>query len=311
MPFWSPPKQCPQPLEFNANNDLHLLHVLAAANLYAQVHGLPGSWDKATLKDQLRTLSQSDLAHQTLIFTSDTELAQASADLGAEQPRRKLDKVLEVWSKGPPLKPLMFEDNDSNFHMDFVTAAASLRAANYGIPPVSHDQSKQILGQIVPALITTTAAVAGLLGLELYKVVDGSRPRHAFRYSYLRMAESTLSRWVPPTPAIQRFQDLTWTCWDRLEVPAGQPERTLESLLAHLQEHHGLKVSLLLCDTAYLYSRRWSPEKRTRYLSRRVTEVLQEMGWEPKPGQRVLLLELGCEGEEEDIAFPPLHYQLP
>lgn len=43
----------------------------------------------------------------------------------------------------------------------------------------------------------------------------------------------------------------------------------------------------------------------------RVTEVLQEVGWEPKPGQQVVLLELGCEGEEEDIAFPPLHYQLP
>lgn len=27
----------------------------------------------------------------------------------------------------------------------------------------------------------------------------------------------------------------TWTCWDRLKVPAGQPERTLKSLLAHLQ----------------------------------------------------------------------------
>lgn len=36
---------------------------------------------------------------------------------------------------------------------------------------------------------------------------------------------------------------------------------------------------------------------------------MREMCWEPKPGQRVLL-ELGCEGEEEDTTFPPLHYQL-
>lgn len=35
--------------------------------------------------------------------------------------------------------------------------------------------------------------------------------------------------------ATPQFHHLKWTCWDRLEVPAGQPERTLESLLAHIQ----------------------------------------------------------------------------
>lgn len=37
---------------------------------------------------------------------------------------------------------------------------------------------------------------------------------------------------LPPPP---QFHHLTWTCWDRLKVPAGQPERTLKLLLAHLQ----------------------------------------------------------------------------
>lgn len=41
--------------------------------------------------------------------------------------------------------------------------------------------------------------------------------------------------WLLSPPRPLQFQDLTWTCWDRLEVPAGQPERTLGSLLAHLQ----------------------------------------------------------------------------
>lgn len=32
-----------------------------------------------------------------------------------------------------------------------------------------------------------------------------------------------------------QFYHLSWTCWDRLKVTAGQPERTLKSLLDHLQ----------------------------------------------------------------------------
>ncbi|XP_055985491.1 ubiquitin-like modifier-activating enzyme 7 [Sorex fumeus] len=309
MPFWSPPKECPQPLRFDASQDTHLLFVLAAANLYAQVHGWSDSLNQAALKDLLKTLLLPDPQHQARLFTSALELAQASSELGTVQPRRKPSKAYEDCSQGPSLKPLMF-DKDSNFHVDFVTAAASLRAQNYKIQPTNQAQSKQILGQIIPAIATTTAAVAGLLGLELYKLVDGPRPLHAFRNSYLHMAENSLCRQVPFAPAIQMFQNWRWTCWDRLEVSAGQPERTLESLLTHLQEHHGLRVRMLLHDTAYVYSARWPSEKRDQYLSRSLTEVMREMGWEPKPGQRVLVLELSCEGEEDDTTFPPLHYQL-
>ncbi|XP_054992645.1 ubiquitin-like modifier-activating enzyme 7 [Sorex araneus] len=311
MRFWSPPKQCPQPLKFDASQDMHLLFVLAAANLYAQMHELTGSPDQAALKDLLKTLPLPDAQHQAPVFTSDLELAQVSSELGTVQPRRKRSRAWEDWSQGPSLKTLMFnKDDDSNFHVDFVTAAASLRAQNYGIQPANKAQSKQILGQIIPAIATTTAAVAGLLGLELYKVVDGSRPLHAFRHSYLHMAENSLHRQIPSAPAIQTFQNWKWTCWDRVEVSAGQPERTLESLLTHLQERHGVRVRMLLHDTAYVYSARWPPEKRDQYLSRSVTEVMREMGWEPKPGQQVLELELSCEGEEDDTTFPPLHYQL-
>ncbi|XP_021790079.1 ubiquitin-like modifier-activating enzyme 7 isoform X5 [Papio anubis] len=310
-PFWSGPKQCPQPLEFDTNQDMHLLYVLAAANLYAQMHGLPGSQDSTALRELLKLLPQPDPQQMAPIFASNLELASASAEFGPEQ-LKELNKALEFWTVGPPLKPLMFEkDDDSNFHVDFVAAAASLRCQNYGIPPVSRAQSKRIVGQIIPAIATTTAAVAGLLGLELYKVVGGPRPRSAFRHSYLHLAENYLIRYMPFAPAIQTFHHLKWTCWDRLKVPAGQPERTLELLLAHLQEQHGLRVRMLLHGPALLYSAGWSPEKQAQRLPLRVTELVQQVtGQVLAPGLRVLVLELSCEGEEEDTAFPPLHYEL-
>ncbi|XP_032145763.1 ubiquitin-like modifier-activating enzyme 7 isoform X3 [Sapajus apella] len=309
--FWSGPKRCPQPLEFDTNQDTHLLYIWAAANLYAQMHGLPDSRDWTALRELLKLLPQPDPQQMVPIFPSNPELASASAEFGPEQ-LKELNKALEVWSVGPPLKPLMFEkDDDSNFHVDFVAAAASLRCQNYGIPPVNRAQSKLIVGQIIPAIATTTAAVAGLVILELYKVVGGPRPRSAFRHSYLHLAENYFIRYMPFAPAIQMFHHLKWTCWDRLKVSAGQPERTLESLLAHLQEQHGLRVRMLLHHPALLYSARWSPEKQAQCLPLRVTELVQRVtGQEPAPGPRVLVLQLSCEDEEEDIAFPPLHYEL-
>lgn len=40
------------------------------------------------------------------------------------------------------------KDNDSNFHIDFITAASNLRALNYGIPVTSRLQSKIIAGRM-------------------------------------------------------------------------------------------------------------------------------------------------------------------
>lgn len=64
-------------------------------------------------------------------------------------------------------------------------------------------QIKKIVGRIIPAIVTSTAVVAGLLGLELYKVVSGPRPLGTFRHSYLHLAENHFIRSVPSAPAIQ------------------------------------------------------------------------------------------------------------
>lgn len=61
---------------------MHLLFVLAAANLYAQMHGLPGSQDQTALKDLLQLLPLPDPQYLAPIFASDLELTLASAEFG-------------------------------------------------------------------------------------------------------------------------------------------------------------------------------------------------------------------------------------
>ena len=63
--------------------------------------------------------------------------------------------------------PAEFEkDDDTNGHIDFMTAASNLRAAMYSIETADRFKTKLIAGKIVPAIATTTAAVAGLVRIK-------------------------------------------------------------------------------------------------------------------------------------------------
>lgn len=59
-------------------------------------------------------------------------------------------------------------------------------------------QSKRIAGRIVPAIITTTAAVAGLACLEVYKLVWGCQDLSCYRNSNISLAACLLLRVQPP-----------------------------------------------------------------------------------------------------------------
>ncbi|KAF2301885.1 hypothetical protein GH714_030196 [Hevea brasiliensis] len=60
-------------------------------------------------------------------------------------------------------------DKDDQLAVEFVTAAANIRAASFGIPLHSLFEAKGIAGNIVHAVATTNAVVAGLIVIEAIK----------------------------------------------------------------------------------------------------------------------------------------------
>ena len=64
-------------------------------------------------------------------------------------------------------------DKDDPDTLDFVAAASNLRASVFGIPRDSRWDIKEMAGNIIPAIATTNAIIAGWIVLEALKILGG------------------------------------------------------------------------------------------------------------------------------------------
>lgn len=76
-------------------------------------------------------------------------------------------------SQGSAVEPIITFDKDDEDTLDFVTASANLRSIVFGIETKSRFDIKQMAGNIIPAIATTNAIVAGLCVLQSFKVLRG------------------------------------------------------------------------------------------------------------------------------------------
>ena len=76
-------------------------------------------------------------------------------------------------SNGVAAEPIITFDKDDEDTLDFVTASANLRSIVFGIETKSRFDIKQMAGNIIPAIATTNAIVAGLCVLQSFKVLRG------------------------------------------------------------------------------------------------------------------------------------------
>ncbi len=73
---------------------------------------------------------------------------------------------------------------DDVLDLDFITAASNLRALVFSIPLQSKFDIKSIAGNIIPAIATTNAIVAGLEVLQAVKLLQSGDAMAACRYVY-------------------------------------------------------------------------------------------------------------------------------
>ncbi|KAG1753795.1 uncharacterized protein EDB91DRAFT_1286481 [Suillus paluster] len=306
QPFWSGPKRAPDPLVFNSSDPTHLSFIIAAANLHAFNYGLRGESDPAVFKkvaDSVIVPEFSPRSGVQIQITESDPVNQSSSDP---------DNISDLVKKLPPpsslagyrLTPVEFEkDDDTNHHIDLITAASNLRAMNYNITVADRHSTKQIAGKIIPAIATTTALVVGLVCLELYKIIDGKNKLEDYKNGFVNLALPFFGFSEPIAAKKNKFENTEWTLWDRLEF---KNDPTLKEFITWFKTNHNLDVSMVSQGVSMLWSSFTDKKKSADRMPMKFSKLVEHVSKKPiPPHTKHLLVEVMLMDEEmEDVEVP-------
>ncbi|CAG5128343.1 unnamed protein product [Candidula unifasciata] len=316
-PFWSGPKRCPTPIEFDSSKDLHMDFIVSVANLKAAIYGIPQVRDRQKIKAIVDKIVVPEFSPRAGVKIEVTESEAAASSNNPETPAS--EDLLNLQKSLPPpaslsdlkITPQEFEkDDDTNFHMDFIVSASNLRANNYSIPEADRLKSKLIAGRIIPAIATTTSMVVGLVCIELIKLAQGHKNIESYKNGFANLALPFFAFSEPVPPTKNKYYDTEFTLWDRFEV---QGDMTLREFLEYFQNKYKLEITMLSQGVCMLYSFFMQPAKRQERLDLPLSEVVKKVSKKKIPPHvQALVLEICCNDEDgEDVEVPYVKYNLP
>jgi len=312
--FWQAPKRCPHPLTFSLEDDLAVDFVHASANLRADAYHIARQ-SRDEVKRLVADVEVPEFVPKSgvRIATTDAEAQNLANQSSLDQSRldELVDLIRALDLTTLKVTPLEFEkDDDKNLHIDFIVACSNSRASNYSIEHADRLKSKLIAGKIIPAIATTTSVVAGLVGVELYKIVQGHSKIEKYKNGFVNLALPLFTFSEPIACPKNKYHEVTWTLWDRFDV---EGEMTLQEFFDFFQQQHELEVTMMSQGVCLLYSYFMPPDRRKERLALPVAEVVRRVSRRKiEPHVKALVFELCCSDRSgEDVEIPYVRYVIP
>jgi len=325
--FWSGPKRCPHPLLFSTENALHMDYVVATSNMFAQMYKINGHKKRDRMVEVISNMVVPVFKPKSgvKIAANDAEAQQQAQNRGGEENDKEAVERLKSETPAPDtfgqftMQAADFEkDDDTNFHMDFIVATSNLRAENYNIEPADRHKSKLIAGKIIPAIATTTALVAGLVSLEMYKLVAGLNKLDHYKNGFINLALPFFGFSEPIAAPKQKYYDIEWSSWDRFDVDGtdrqlavtNSEEMTLQEFINFFQAKHQLEITMLSSGVSMIYSFFMSAKGKQERMNAKLSEVVEKVS-KKRHGSHVkaLTVEICCNDKDgEDVDVPYVRY---
>ncbi|KAI9292924.1 ubiquitin-activating enzyme E1 [Neoconidiobolus thromboides FSU 785] len=259
--FWSGPKRAPKPIKFDVNDPLHLEFIIATANLRAFNFNILENRNIDFIKQAVNNINVPEFIPKAGVKIQVNDNDPINQDLEDDD----VDNIIQLIANNSnnfnniKVNAADFEkDDDSNFHIDFITSASNLRARNYEISEADRHTTKGIAGKIIPAIATTTSLITGLVCLEMIKIVDhikskepSKRTIEDFKNAFVNLATPFVGFSEPIAAPKMKFMDTEFTLWDKYYI---EEDLTVQELIDYCYEKYELELNMISYGACMLYS---------------------------------------------------------
>jgi len=250
--FWSNGKRCPKPLILKSSDPNILKFVFSTTKILTNCNNIT---DKFTIEDVSNYIDSYKIKNS--FVPKDMNIAKNDEELKEQKQENdeieiNFDTSIEIHD----VTPQDFEkDDDTNYHVMWITYASNCRALNYGIPVSDEYTTKGIAGKIIPAVLTTTSTIVGFIAMELLKYVKNNTYTNKDvieNYSswFVNMADNSFISADPIEASINKVGPFEFNCWDKLEYTENN---SLKEFLEYYENKFNTKISMILKDTTILY----------------------------------------------------------
>ena len=192
LKFWTGNKIMPHPLIFDINDEMCFEFVKNFSILLANCLGI--EFKKENINEYIREYSKKIEIKPQKMKTFENKSYYESK---IKEIKKTIEKYLSKNKNNINFNPIQYEKDTNDINqINFISYTSNLRAKNYNIDNLDKMKIKIIAGKIMPALITSTSSVAGLLALQLYVICQNSNCK-TFRIGIMDLSDNTLDLGQP------------------------------------------------------------------------------------------------------------------
>ena len=178
-----------------------------------------------------------------------------------------INKNLTLYEK---VKEEEFEkDGLDNYHIEFIQSSSNLRAQNYSIEPADYNKTLMVAGNIIQALPTTTAIVAGYLSLQLMALINSQNIEKEVQNANLDLSCNMFFNFSPT-----KYEPKAKP--DNIKIYTSM---TSQELLDFCKNEHNFDVYNFYVDEINYYTRRrfneiqMKTDRYTKYMEKLNTKI--------------------------------------
>ena len=263
-------------------------------------------------EEEIKTMIEDDNFNLNILSVNKEKLIEEFKNDIIEKIEKNMNNIKE---KINLTKPIIFEkDNDANNHINFILSMSNLRAKNYNIKECNFLKAKEIAGNIIPAIASTTAAVVGLSCLQIYTILQtddinyirsGAFNLGVNEYDLFIPEEKRFIKDIPKTNTNPEYKVIpnAFTVWDKIDLYG---PLNINSIVNDFKKKYNVDLDYINYNNIILAS----PMEETKDFNKTIEELIKEKTGNNNINNNLKYIKLNFNGSigDSEIQTPTIRY---